>query len=113
MNQKGIKRLWYAIGTLVLLSPLGILVPELCKSGSAWGEWDLKAIAKQVGFEPQGMKRLSELWGAPLPDYAPIAGHGLTGDLLGYVLSGAVGVIIIAAVTYGIARILAAKDGKK
>ncbi len=113
MNHNGVKKLWYAVGTLVLLSPLGILVPNLFKSGSAWGEWNLEEIEKQVGFVPQGMQRLSELWRAPMPDYSPIAGRGLAGDLLGYVLSGAVGVAIIGVLMYGIAKLLANKDDSK
>lgn len=103
-------KLWLAIGALVLLSPLGLLLPSLFGVGGAWGEWDLAEIKRQIGFMPEGMRRISELWHAPFADYAPLTGKGPAAEGMGYVLSGIVGVVMVAAVMYGIIKLLANKD---
>ena len=107
---KTTKKLWLAIGVLVLISPLGIILPTLFGAGSAWGEWNLDEIVKEVGFMPEGMKRISELWSAPFPDYAPFAGKEVAVESMGYVLSGIIGVVMVAIVMYGITKLIAGKD---
>ena len=62
-------KLWIGIGVLIVLSPLGLIVPDQFKGGSAWGEWGLDEIQKMTGYVPHGFQRLSELWKAPLRDY--------------------------------------------
>lgn len=103
-------RLWLAIGVLVLLSPLGLILPTLFGAGPAWGEWSLAEIKEQFGFIPEGMGRIAELWHAPFADYAPFADKGATANGLGYVLSGIIGVILVAAVMYGITKLIAKND---
>jgi cobalt/nickel transport system permease protein len=73
--------LWIRLALLMLLTPLGILA-----AGRAWGEWGAKdfsdpQLRQQVtaasgniappSQEPQGLARLSSLWSAPFPQYAP------------------------------------------
>jgi len=73
--------LWIRLALLMLLTPLGILA-----AGTAWGEWGAKdfsdphmrqqiaAASGQVApasSQPQGLARLSSLWSAPFPQYAP------------------------------------------
>jgi hypothetical protein len=36
---KGMKRLWCGLLVLILISPLGLILPGVFKSGAAWGEW--------------------------------------------------------------------------
>lgn len=107
---KTTKKLWLAIGALVLISPLGLILPAMFGAGGAWGEWNLDQIKKQTGFVPEGMKRISELWSAPFPDYALFAGKGVAAESMGYVLSGIIGVASVVAVMYGIAKLIASKD---
>ena len=59
-----VKKLWIGIGILVLLSPLGVILPALFQAEGGWGEWGLDQIGKIAGFAPEGMKRLAEIWGA-------------------------------------------------
>ena len=40
------RRLWVRIGILILLSPLGIILPDIFKSGGAWGEWGQKGLKR-------------------------------------------------------------------
>jgi cobalt/nickel transport system permease protein len=68
---------------LMLLTPLGILAV-----GTAWGEW----APSQLSVVPAGLARLSSIWTAPFPDYAPPL---LRSPWLGYLLSGAFGIGLI------------------
>src|SRR5512146_3304985 len=104
------KKLWIGIGILVLLSPLGLVLPALFGSQGAWGEWGIHQIEKLVGYVPEGMKRLAGRWKAPLPEYAvPGQGQGPAGSGLGYVLSGIIGIAATAGFVYRLTKLLARK----
>jgi hypothetical protein len=93
---------------------LGVIVPQWFGAGGAWGEWGLDKIEKAAGFVPEGMKRLAEIWKAPLPDYAvPGQSKGMAGESAGYIASGVIGVIIAAVVMYLLAKILVRRNGEK
>jgi cobalt/nickel transport protein len=108
------RKLWIGIGILVVLSPLGLVLPALFGAQGAWGEWGIQHIEKLVGFVPDGMRRLAGRWKAPLPDYAvPGQGPGLAGGGFGYVVSGVIGVAAIAGLMYILTKFLVRKDGSK
>ena len=67
---KLVTKFWIGIAVLIVLSPLGLLLPEYFKAGSAWGEWGADEMHKLVGYVPKGLEKLSSLWNAPMPDYA-------------------------------------------
>jgi cobalt/nickel transport system permease protein len=90
----GLRWLWIGLAALMLATPLGLLA-----AGSAWGEWkarDFKnpqsrqeiALASQDIAPPRdapaGFRRLSAVWTAPMPDYAP---PFLKSESLGYLCS--------------------------
>lgn len=90
--------LWAGLGALMVLSPLGLLA-----GGVAWGEWasgdlpDAAAGASITAAVPHGLERLSSIWTAPIPDYAPPFMHS---EVFGYVLSAVVGagaILLLAA----------------
>ena len=108
---KLINKLWIGIGALIILSPLGLLLPEHFKAGSAWGEWGVDEIQKLVGYIPEGLEKLSRLWKAPLPDYAfkgweekPIVNLSFA-----YILSGIIGVLICVGVVLILGKFLSKK----
>ena len=68
------RRLWIALIVLALLTPLGLLVPQWLRAGSAWGEWSPQEVRERTGSVPEGMARDAEAYKAPLPDYS--APHG-------------------------------------
>jgi len=108
---KSTKRLWWGILILLLLSPLGLILPEVFKSGPAWGEWSLEEIEKMLGFIPEGLKKIGDLWPAPLPDYN-VKGweaKGLFTSTLGYILSGVLGVGVIILTTFFLGKFLSKK----
>jgi cobalt/nickel transport system permease protein len=88
-----LRPLWVTLIFLIVLSPIGLLAP-----GTAWGEWGTEQFAGLgLKFIPTGLAKLSSLWSAPLPDYdVPAAGNAN----LGYILSAAVGIVIIAVVVW-------------
>ena len=108
---KTVTKLWIALGALAVLSPVGLILPERFKSGSAWGEWGADDMERRVGYVPQGLKRLSEAWNAPMPDYA-LKGwqeKGLAHLSLAYILSAVAGVILIVGVVWVLGKILVKK----
>lgn len=64
------RRLWVGLALLILLSPLGLLIPAKFGAGTAWGEWSQGEVQHMVGYVPKGMTKLSSLWKSPMPDYA-------------------------------------------
>ncbi len=109
---KSIRRLWMGIGILVLLSPLGIIIPAYFGAGGAWGEWSLDQIEKIIGFVPEGMKRTARVWKAPMTNYAvPGQGQGTAHSGIGYLLAAVIGIAATAGLVYLLAKLLARKNG--
>jgi cobalt/nickel transport system permease protein len=91
-------RLWWVVALLMVMTPLGILA-----AGTAWGEWSSQDFAKHrapaqveatTGIQapsaaPAGLQRLSTLWTAPFPGYAP---GFVKSPSFGYLLSAMFGV---------------------
>jgi cobalt/nickel transport protein len=102
---KSQKKLWIGLFILTLLTPLGVILPEKFKAGSAWGEWGPEEIEKLIGYVPEGLKRLSELWKAPVPDYN-FGGEGasMTVQVISYIASGLIGILAVALVIYLISK---------
>ncbi len=109
---KASRKLWIGLGVLIVLSPLGLILPAMLHSGSAWGEWSKEEVRQQVGYVPSGMEKSADKWKAPLPDYAlkgqeaaPV--HSLS---LSYLLSALVGVAIVVGATILIGKVLAHRE---
>lgn len=104
-------KLWLGIGILILLSPLGLLLPEHFKAGDAWGEWGVDSFKGLVGYIPRGLEKLSGLWKAPIPDYAfkGWGEKGLAGSSLAYIASAVIGILITVFVVIFIGKILSRK----
>jgi hypothetical protein len=99
------------MGILILLSPLGVLIPNLFKAGDAWGEWSVESIKEQTGIEPEGMKKDAALYSAPVPDY----NLGKKDDSISklsasYIVSGAIGTAIILILTFGTFKLISRKQ---
>ncbi len=108
------KKLWIAIGILVLLSPLGLILPALFGAGGAWGEWGLEEVKKLAGYAPEGMKKLSQPWKPPLQNYAvPGQREGLLHGSFGYVVAAVVGISVTAGIAYLLAKILGRREREK
>ena len=108
---KTITKLWIGLAILIVLSPLGLLLPEYFKAGEAWGEWSGEKVKELVGYIPQGLEKLSSLWIAPLPDYTlkGSEGKGLLQISFTYIISAVIGVMIIISIMFIIGKILSRK----
>jgi hypothetical protein len=99
------KRLWAGLVIMALLTPLGILLPEMFNSGDAWGEWGTDTIEKLPGFVPEGLKKYAETWKVPVPDYNPGGEDAaLTVKVISYIASGLLGIALVALVIYFISK---------
>jgi cobalt/nickel transport protein len=95
-------KLWIGIGILILLAPLGLYICGYFKGGSAWGEWGPDALKGLAGYIPEGLKKLSGLWNAP------ISGYGF-GRWEGYMASALIGVLLTACAALLIGKQLTRK----
>ena len=109
---KGTRKLWWGLVFLVLISPVGLILPEIFKSGPAWGEWRLEEVEKMLGFLPEGIKKFSNFWSAPAHDYnlKNWEGQGLAKSSLGYILSAGLGVGATVLATLLLGKILSKKN---
>jgi cobalt/nickel transport system permease protein len=102
------RRLALGLAVLIVLSPLGLFLPEKFGSGDAWGEWSLEDLAAQIGYTPRNMERLTSLWHAPMPDYS-LPGQenaGLSTLSFSYILSAVVGAGLLVALTWGVRALI-------
>jgi len=104
-------KLWIGLGVLIVLSPLGLLLPEHFKAGAAWGEWGVDEIKELAGYVPKGLEKLSRLWNAPIPDYAfkGWGGKGLSHLSIAYLVSAVVGISVTIGAALLIGKLLARK----
>lgn len=111
---KVIRRLWLGILILVILSPLGLILPELFKAQEAWGEWGKDRLKELVGFVPLGMERLADIWSAPFADYT-FKGwqQGIWRSSFSYIFSGLVGVLSTSLFAFLIGKFLVQKNKQK
>lgn len=108
---KMVAKLWIGLGVLIALSPLGLLLPEHFKAGSAWGEWGADEIRELVGYIPKGLEKLSRLWSAPIPDYAFKgweAGPAIS-LCFAYILSAVIGVLVCIGIVLILGKFLSKK----
>lgn len=108
-------KLWIGVGVLIFLSPLGLIIPDRFHAGGAWGEWDAEELRKLTGYVPKGLEKLSNLWKAPMPDYAfkGWESKGLSHLSVAYIVSAIVGITVITLALSFIGKRLAKKNEQK
>lgn len=107
-----LRPLCIGLGLLMVLTPLGVLA-----TGTAWGEWSARDFSNRQAREkitqasqehqpplyaPRGLERISSLWTAPFPQYAP---SFVRRPALGYALSAMFGsgaIILVSLVAGGL-----------
>lgn len=101
------KKLWIGLIIMALLSPLGIILPEMLNAGDAWGEWGTDTLEKLIGYIPQGLKKLADIWNAPIADYNFGSDDAsLAVQIISYIASGVIGIVIMAAIIFAASKFL-------
>jgi hypothetical protein len=101
------KKLWIGLLVMVLLTPLGIYLPERFKAGDAWGEWGTDRLQELLGYVPEGLRKLADLWKPPVPDYNFGGENAAFGtQVISYIMSGIIGIAAAALVIYLITKLL-------
>jgi len=106
------KKLWIGLLIMALLTPLGILLPETFNAEDAWGEWGIDKLEKLLGYVPEGLKKLADIWKAPISDYN-FGGEGASKAVrvLSYIASGFLGIGVCILIVFIISRSIS-KHGK-
>ena len=103
-----VRRYWLGLMILAILSPIGLLA-----EGTAWGEWDAEELQETVGYLPQGMERLKNVWQAIFPDYSMnFLGDSTLGHSMEYALSAIIGSAMIYGVIMLIAKLMIRQKNK-
>jgi cobalt/nickel transport system permease protein len=112
-QRPSLRPLWVGLGSLMILTPLGILA-----AGSAWGEWVASdfsnpAMQRQIAASsfqrpapaqaPEGLARLSSVWTAPFGHYAP---PFVASAAFGYLLSAMFGTGLVMLAVLGVGRLI-------
>lgn len=95
-----LKPLWIGLIVLIILTPLGLL-----SRGTAWGEWAAEELMALLGFVPEGIKDLKDLWISIMPGYNLPGFDSPVKSALGYIISAAVGSSVIVLIIYLAGRI--------
>jgi len=111
------RALWGGLAALIIASPIGLLA-----AGTAWGEWGAEDFSSPDGRQeilrasgdiappetvPGGLEKLSRLWEAPVPDYAP---EFIENMHAGYVVSAALGVGLIVLLLLALSEFIGRKE---
>ena len=106
------RKLWIGLIVLVVLTPLGVLVPRALHVGTAWGEWSPQEIKARTGSVPAGMARQAQTYQAPLPGYARPgkAPKSPVGQSVWTIVSAAVGVGVVVVLALLLGRLLARNE---
>jgi cobalt/nickel transport system permease protein len=94
---------WAGFAALVLLTPIGALA-----QGTAWGEWGVDQFATELKMAvPAGLEKLSGVWSAAIPDYAP---SFIQNPLMGYLVAAILGSALCIGIAWGLGKLLAGKN---
>ncbi|PIQ87825.1 MAG: cobalamin biosynthesis protein [Candidatus Omnitrophica bacterium CG11_big_fil_rev_8_21_14_0_20_43_6] len=106
-----VNKFWMGVVVLIILSPLGLLLPQHFKAGSAWGEWGITEVEKLVGYLPGGLEKLSGFWNAPLADYVLKGREGkpVLNPSFAYILSAVIGVLVCVGIVLVLGKFLSKK----
>jgi len=100
---KSLRWLWTGLAALVLLTPIGMLA-----QGTAWGEWSVEQLTSRLHIAvPAELEKLSGVWSAAIPDYAP---SFIRDPRAGYLVAAIIGSALTICITWIIAKLLARKN---
>jgi cobalt/nickel transport protein len=106
------KKILILLLMLCLITPIGILLPAYFNAGDAWGEWSANTLKDLTGYVPERLAKYSDIWKAPLPDYALTSNNKSVGYRSGYyIVSGLIGATITYVAVLLISKLIV-RNGK-
>jgi cobalt/nickel transport system permease protein len=97
-----------AVAVLALLTPIGLLAPGGAFGEDAPGDLDLAKV--HLSVVPDGLNKWNGFW-----HHTVLGGYDFTDDAhpwLGYLVSASVGIAVVGALVYAIARLVAARAAR-
>jgi cobalt/nickel transport system permease protein len=88
---------------LLMLAPLGILLPKWFGAGAAWAEWGPDELESIFGYVPKAIEKGTSLWRAPMPDYAFL---GKEATPVSIVIVGAIGALVVIGLSLAVGKLL-------
>lgn len=99
-----LKPLLIGLALIIVFVPLGLLA-----STTAWGEWSPAEIRDQLGYVPEGLAGFADFWRGIIPGYGAAA--GFWSSTPAYIISAALGVLLVVLVSLAILRLTNRKAG--
>jgi cobalt/nickel transport protein len=104
------KKILIILLLLCFIAPAGILLPMYFKAGDAWGEWSARTVKDLIGYVPEGLKKYSGIWQAPVPKYSMNGGDRSVLHQSGYYI---VSCIAGATIAYVVMLLISGKNHPK
>ncbi len=98
------RKLWIGLSILLLLTPLGIVLPEKFNARGAWGEWSAHKVQLLTGYLPTGLARLQGFWKALFPDYSIPGLQKPWQGWLAYLAAGGIGTAVVIVICFGLGK---------
>lgn len=98
------RKLWAGLLLLIVLSPIGLVLPESLNASGAWGEWSAEELRTMLGYVPVGLAQLEKVWKALLPGYAIPGMEKPWQARLAYLVSGIVGAGVVLVIALALGR---------
>ncbi len=107
MTKKSMNKLWIGLAVLSAVTPLGLLA-----TGTAFGEWGSVELQNTLGYVPEGIKNGETLWHALFSNYNVLGflGKSFFHSSIGYIMSAALGILMIYIVMLALGKSLAEKE---
>jgi cobalt/nickel transport protein len=98
------RKLWFRLFLLMLVTPLGIWIPEIVHSKGAWGEWTSADLERMLGRAPAGLSALREVWSGILPNYGMVGLDKPWQSRIAYLASALLGTALIILIAGGLGK---------
>lgn len=111
IQRRGWARVAAAVGLMIVVVPVGVVLPEITNAKEPWGEWSPDEIAIVAGTSevPQGLLKYADTYNAPLPDYEFGVSQSLSGKSAEYIGAALIGVLLVGALSLPLHRLQQAR----
>jgi cobalt/nickel transport system permease protein len=111
LPSSGRRKIASILACMVVLAPIGIVLPGIMKSGEPWGEWSPEETARVASQPkvPEGMARHADKYKAPVADYQFAETATITGESSQYVGAALLGVLLVGLICLPLSRLQQAR----